>query len=135
MTKTFITVLLFLLALTLLGFNKNDLYGYMGDHPYDLIQGVKLYTPAVQLNDFKDQRFPIRPNTGNLAYYGDARLPYLYIYDTWYKHDFAEEPFDGRLQVLVMGEPLPSANATIFIVLAVAGIIMWSRNKLQRTAA
>ena len=134
MTKTFITVLLFLLALTLLGFNKNDLYVYMDNHPYDLVQGVKLYTPAVQLNDFKDQRFPARPHDGHHVYYGGERMPYLYAYDTWYKHDFAEDPFDGRIEIIV-GQPLPSANTTIFIVLAVAGIIMWSRNKLQRTAA
>ena len=134
MKKIFISILLFLLALTALAFDPVALYTYIDRHPYDLLQG----TPQLQQLDVREftGQYQLNAPAAN-AYFtaqGDP-TPYMQAYDTWYRYDFAEEPFDGRLEIYVFGSPLPSAKATLFIVLLTAGIIMWSRNRLQRTAA
>ena len=43
-------------------------------------------------------------------------VPFSYdAANAWYLTDFAAEPFDGRIEVLTVGEPLPSINITLLI--------------------
>ena len=134
MKKIFISILLFLLALTALAFDPVPLYTYIDRQPYDLLQGI----PQMQLLDVHKFTGQYQLNAPVANAYFTAQsdpTPYMQAYDTWYRYDFAEDPFDGLLDLAVIGEPLPSTKATFFIVLLTAGIIMWSRNRLQRTAA
>ena len=49
--------------------------------------------------------------------------------DTFYKLDFSEAPFDGRIEILVLGEPLPSPVVTLLIAFAAGGIFLLYRNR------
>ena len=134
MKKIFLAVLLFLLALTAVAFDPVQLYTYMDQHPYNLAQGIQF--PELQDGRSFTGRYLLAAPVADVNPIIQAEhTPHMQAYDTWYRCDFAEEPFDGRMELYVFGSPLPSAKATLFIVLITAGIIMWSRTSLQRTAA
>lgn len=51
-------------------------------------------------------------------------------YEIFYNMDFATEPFDGQVQVLVMGEPLPSTTVSLILsVLAIGSILYLKKNQ------
>ena len=52
--------------------------------------------------------------------------------DSFYQLDFPKEPFDGKIEIYVMGEPLPPPNVTILIALAAAGGFLLYRNRKAR---
>ena len=59
-----------------------------------------------------------------------------YNIDSFYQLDFSEKPFDGRIDVLVMGEPLPSPTVTLILSLAALAIFMgYARRKQQNAHA
>lgn len=127
MTKIFITILLFLLALTVVA-DSSLVTELLKDRTFDLAYNVHL-PKSKPLNAFSDsttaytvydlQPAPIEENDS-------------YLGDLWYHLDFSEEPFDGRIEVLIMGEPLPSPFMTIFVSLCTVGIIVWSRKQPRR---
>lgn len=54
--------------------------------------------------------------------------------DSFFRLDFAEEPFDGNIELLVVGEPLPASTVTLLIALAAgAGFLLYS-NRRQRAS-
>lgn len=133
MTKLFLTVLLFLLALTLLALNPDDFKSYMDHTNIKLAHGVQVDSKPL-VWDFSNKYYwanwleveprlyaPIEPHS------------HMGPYATWYSNDFAEDPFDGRIEVYVVGEPLPSARATFLITLITAGIILWNCPSLHKT--
>lgn len=54
-----------------------------------------------------------------------------YATDSFYNTDFAEDPFDGVIQVLVMGEPLPSPTVTMICALGVVGILLYYKKRKE----
>ena len=53
--------------------------------------------------------------------------------DPFFHLDFAEEPFDGNIEVLVVGEPLPASTVTLIVALAAgAGLLLYSNRRKQR---
>jgi hypothetical protein len=50
--------------------------------------------------------------------------------DPFFRLDFSEDPFDGNIEVLVMGEPLPASTVTLLVALAAgAGLLLYSNRK------
>lgn len=95
----------------------------------NLTTGVQL-PQRPPINDFSHVWLPGKPAVYN-TYISETRDGYLQPYAGWYMRDFSEDPFDGKIDVLVVGEPLPSPTTTLFILLGVAGIIYWCRFKPQ----
>lgn len=59
-----------------------------------------------------------------------------YNADSFYQLDFSEDAFDGQIDVLVMGEPLPSPTVTLILSLAALALFMgYSRRKQQNAHA
>ena len=59
-----------------------------------------------------------------------------YNADSFYQLDFSGEEFDGKIDVLVMGEPLPSPTVTLILSLAALALFMgYSRRKQQNAHA
>ena len=59
-----------------------------------------------------------------------------YNADSFYQLDFSEDEFDGRIDVLVVGEPLPSSTVTLILSLAALAVFMgYARRKQQRANA
>lgn len=52
--------------------------------------------------------------------------------DTFFKLDFSEAPFDGKIEILVSGEPLPSPVVTLLIAFAAGGILLLYNNRRKR---
>ena len=53
----------------------------------------------------------------------------------FYEIDFSEMPFDGELEVLVIGEPLPSSAVTLIVALALVAAYMGYNYRKQRAHA
>jgi hypothetical protein len=49
--------------------------------------------------------------------------------DGFYKLDFDENPFNGMIEIYVMGEPLPASTVTMLVALAAAGAFLLYRNR------
>ena len=123
MKKLFI-FLFILLSITLLGQDtemqqtpvfKNklmqELFNQVKTEPYQLAYGVQY--PIFDIKDFSNilKINPSNPVQTNLN--TEAIVPYST--DAWYIQDFASDPFNGMIEVYVVGEPLPTPILTLFI--------------------
>lgn len=133
MNKFFLTVVLFLLTLTICAFSKVD-------------QELLLRQAPIEFQPFAHRAEPPRIwDFSNPYHYENWReiSPGIYIptepdgfnqpYNSWYMDDFAQDPFDGKIEIVTMGEPLPDTIITFCIMLVFAGIISWKRIRLQPT--
>lgn len=55
-----------------------------------------------------------------------------YNIDSFYQLDFSNDPFDGMIDILVMGEPLPASSVTMLIALAAAAALLLFYNRRTR---
>ena len=117
--KYLLSFILFTIALT--AFSKSDLHAIIKDDQVNLAYGVKI-PEYKRFNDFSDIKI-IKPATStNLI-----NCP-LFLSDevanSWYWHDFASDPFDGRIEVLVMGEPSASTTTTLIISMLFGALLL-----------
>ena len=65
----------------------------------------------------------------------DALFYAGYDHDGFFKLDFAEDPFRGNIEIMVIGEPLPPATVTLLIALAAgAAFLLYSKRRRERPA-
>lgn len=87
----------------------------------------------VQFGVKKNDKFtatPINVLSSDPSYYAG------YNAEGFYQLDFSEMPFDGKIDVLVVGEPLPSSTVTLILSLAALAVFLgYTRRKQQRVAA
>jgi hypothetical protein len=124
--KYILTILLLLVALTATATSLDEL---LRDLPSpSLNQGITL-PKSTPINDFTtlmaepSQLYKHFVSVDGIP--AGADKPYI----SFYKQDFSEDPFDGRIEIFVIGEPLPSPVQTLLIVLAVGGIIYCTRKQ------
>ena len=55
-----------------------------------------------------------------------------YNIDSFYHLDFSQDPFNGKFDILVMGEPLPASTVTMLVALAAAAALLLFRNRKTR---
>ena len=73
---------------------------------------------------------PINVLSSDPSYYAG------YNSEGFYQLDFSEMPFDGKIEVLVVGEPLPSSTVTLIVSLAALAVFLgYARRKQQRAHA
>ena len=111
--KTILTILFLLLSAVIFSMDKKTQEYLLETYktPYNLAYGIEKPKP-IKWTDFT--LLPTKSHT--ISNNSEVFIPFTY--DTsvnWYKTDFAAEPFDGRIEVLVVGEPLPSVPLTLFI--------------------
>lgn len=114
------------LVLSVNVFAKDSLMSLLKDQTCDLTQGVTL-KETIKANDFSvlyttTAAVPSKPSMLDFGLYSEMRS------DAWYKTDFAADPFDGLIEVLVVGEPLPSPTIT-FIISALVCLLLL-KNKI-----
>ena len=120
MKKLLITIVLFLLALTVVA--GNSLYAYIDQIP-NLKEGLPEMAP-VQINDFSTILATTPTDTTrqhSLINSTDNERDYS---ASWYRADFAEDPFDGRIE-LIFGEPLPTPLTTLLVAFVTVGISLF----------
>jgi len=128
MKKIFIATLLFFLALTLLGSSlQKNLEQLLRDSSINLTTGITLPKDPKPFNQFNYSDIPV-PNQYYEYTIDTTPDGYISPYKAWYEQDFASDPFDGRIEVLVMGEPLPSASQTMILTLGVLAILLYCRD-------
>ena len=60
----------------------------------------------------------------------DASYYASYNADSFYQLDFSEDPFDGRIEVIVVAQPLPASTVTLLVALvASAGFLLFKNRK------
>lgn len=107
--------LFLLLSSTVFGkYDPKALIEYTKNDPILLNYGVKKAEPF-KLQDFSKIKPLNEKADSSIALNSEAIIPFSPVNDYWYLRDFAEDPFDGKIEILVMGEPLPSVPLTIFI--------------------
>ena len=76
-------------------------------------------------------------NAGNssISVAGDPLYYAGYNSDSFYQLDFSEDPFNGNIEILVMGEPLPASTVTLIVALGLAAAFLLYNNRRQRAFA
>jgi P pilus assembly chaperone PapD len=130
MKKVWILVL-FMLAINLFASSeslKNLLKDYQNQN-LNLSQGIVL--PSLQ----NPTDFSIRFNNVKTVVHDNPYISAESMFhpeaarDFWYKTDFASEPFDGRIEVLVMGEPSASTTATLIISVLFGMLLLYKKKQ------
>ena len=117
--KHVLTILLFIISFTTFGLDLSQFI----EHDIDLAYGIKIpERPAI--NDFshvatKDSYASIKVQE---EYYFDDALA-----SRWYYTDFDEDPFDGRIEIMMLGQPSASVNVTILISMVVASLLIYKK--------
>lgn len=112
MKYLFISLFL-LLSSTVFGkYDPNYLIEYIKNDPIPLTHGVK--EQKFNISDFSTYKLFTTGTNPHIKLDVEAIVPFAPVNDYWYIQDFAEDPFDGRIEVVV-GEPLPSVPLTLFI--------------------
>lgn len=115
---------IFLLLFAVNAFAKSDLWELIKNPSYDLTYGVTLPEQR-PLTDFSKPYVPtsvIHVSSIEHALQVDEAFSY------WYHFDFVEDPFDGRIEILVMGEPSASTTVTLLIS-CVLGLMLYIRKQ------
>jgi len=124
-------IIFFLLILSVSSFGASlteTLLKYYDTGYPDLTYGIEIPVkqnlmdfskPFITNTDYKIESFKI--NSENNIYVGFST-------DKFYNLDFAEDPFDGIIEVMVMGEPSASTNLTLLIA-GLLGLAMFMYKK------
>lgn len=67
-----------------------------------------------------------------LSVSGDAGFHAGYNTNGFYHLDFPKDPYDGTIEILVMGEPLPASTVTLLVALAAAAGLLLYNNRRTR---
>ena len=133
MNKFFLTVVLFLLTFSIYAFSQADQELLIRQSPIEF-QPFAHRTEQPMMWDFSNPyHYENWREVGPGLYVPSEPAGFTRPYAAWYIDDFPKEPFDGRVEITVMGEPLPTELMTLCIMLAFAGIISWKRIRLQPT--
>lgn len=131
MNKIFLIAILLLLSLSVVALSPADQELLIKQLPMDLTSSATRI-PQIRLNDFsRSYRYEAVKEILPGIYIPIETDGYDKPYNAWYKADFSSDPFDGKIEIIPMGEPLPGGLISLCIGLAFAGIIMWKHNKVQ----
>ena len=73
------------------------------------------------------------PRTVSLSVSSDPGYYASFGTDGFYKLDFSENPFDGKIEIYVVGEPLPAPAVTLIVALAAGALFLLYKNRRQRS--
>ena len=119
--KHLLILLLSIISFTSFGI---DLESFLNQE-IDLTQGITL-PPAMKFNDFSN----IKPTKS----YVPINMQDSYFYDEvisngWYVSDFAEDPFDGVIEIWAVGQPSASTTTTLIISCLIGFFLISKKNK------
>jgi hypothetical protein len=112
--KYFLALILSFVVVTC---SASDLLSLLEHQTWNIAYDVQLPDTGIAANDFS-KRYP---TSSQVAYIhmdeSSEPMDASSIGNDWYPYDFASDPFDGIIEVLVVGEPLPSPTTTLIIAL------------------
>ena len=74
------------------------------------------------------------PGTVTLNVSSDPGYYAGYQSDGFFHLDFSEKPFDGSIEILIMGEPLPASTVTLLVALGAGALLLLYKNRRIRGA-
>ena len=98
----------------------------MKNDPIPIKYGVK--EQKSNMSDFSNYKLFNTGTNQSFSLNTEAIVPFAPVNDYWYTQDFAEDQFDGRIEVAVVGEPLPSTTVTVFL----ASIMLFALMKYRK---
>ena len=119
--KRILIILLFVFSLTSFGLDLSSVI----KTEFNLAEGIVL-PELTDISDFSNIKSSgIHPSTkvdvGPLFDDGIA--------NGWYVSDFASDPFDGVIEIYMVGQPSASVNATLAISLAAVLILLYKKKQ------
>jgi len=78
--------------------------------------------------------FKPRTVTLNVSVTSDPGYYSGYKSDGFFQLDFPEDPFDGTIEIMVMGEPLPASTVTLLVALGAGALLLLYKNRRTRDA-
>ena len=79
-------------------------------------------------NDFVATNVSLKVNADSGYYTG-------YNNENFFQLDFSQDPFDGMIEVLVMGEPLPASTVSLLVALGAGAAFLLYHNRRRRIGA
>ena len=110
--KFLLTAFLFILSVSLFSLDSDKLFEY--STPINLTQGIQ-YPELKNINDFTNIPENITPFYSNPVFNESKEAIVPFNSNSFYNLDFNEDPFNGCLELAVIGEPCLSVNLTLLI--------------------
>jgi hypothetical protein len=134
--KLFFISLFLFISYSLFGSsNFKYLQEYVKNEPIPVSYGLK---PLDKTNIF-DFSTLTTASLSSYPYYklekveSEAIVPFIPVNEKWYTEDFSSDPFNGIVDILIMGEPLPSTYVTLFLA-SILAFTVAKYNKLHNKA-
>ena len=125
--KALFTFLLFIISASLLSLDTDTLLQY--STPINLSYGIEAPVSKQSINDFSTISKDVTVYKSIYSVDKEDVVTFSPIHNYWYAKDFPNEPFDGRIEVLVMGEPLPSFWFTLLTLSILSTLIIQYNRK------
>ena len=127
--KLILIFILSLLSISLFSLDTETLLQY--STPINLNQGIETHKVYQNINDFT--YIPENTQVYSKPIFKDNKEDIIpFNSNSFYFEDFSEDPFDGRIEPYVIGEPLPSINLSFFIA-SLISILFLQYNKKNST--
>ena len=112
--KYFLALILTFVVVTC---SASDLLSLLDHQTWNIAYDVQLPDTGIAANDFSKHYLKNSQVTYLHADGSSEPMELVSIGNSWYPYDFASDPFDGIIEVLVVGEPLPSTTTTLIVAL------------------
>ena len=104
-----------------------------------ILKGLDVEKTSISLGKFtKDSAIQLGKNGANFSSVkveSDAGFHGGYDIDSFFHLDFSEDPFDGRIEILVAGEPRPPSTVTLLVALVTTGAgLLFFRSRRKQHA-
>jgi len=121
-------LILLLLAFGITAFSY-DLTPLLKYQHLDLTHGIPI-PPEMEYNNFTNS-VPTNARA-NVSVFGENIFD-PDLSDSWYHTDFAEDPFDGVIEILAVGQPSTSTTMTLIIACLVGLLLVSKRTNINLT--
>ena len=118
---------------------KEKSFGYLIDGQFAaLSKAIEVPIPLDKAITFgygsEEDSSQFTPRTVTLNVNADPAYYTGYKSEGFFHLDFSKNPFDGTIEIMVMGEPLPASTVTLLVALGAGALLLLYKNRRTRGA-
>ena len=118
---------------------KEKSFGYLIDGQFSaLSKAIDVPIPLDKAITFgygsEEDSSQFTPRTVTLNVNADPAYYTGYKSEGFFHLDFSKNPFDGTIEIMVMGEPLPASTVTLLVALGAGALLLLYKNRRTRGA-
>ena len=118
---------------------KEKSFGYLVDGKFSALSKavevpIPIDKPIIFGYGSEEDSSQFTPRTVTLNVNADPAYYTGYKSEGFFHLDFSKNPFDGTIEIMVMGEPLPASTVTLLVALGAGALLLLYKNRRTRGA-